>query len=99
MRRGGAMYVSIRQYNGRNVAEFSRRAQEGFVPLVRQVPGFLAWYLVDGGGGALFTITLCEDQAGAEASVSAAADWVPANVADLVERSPAVIHGEVRAQA
>ena len=58
------MYVSIRQYNGRNVAEFSRRVQEGFVPIVRQVPGFLAWYLVDGGGGALFTITICEERAG-----------------------------------
>jgi hypothetical protein len=79
------MYVSIRQYNGRNVTEFSRRVQEGFVPIVRQVPGFLAWYLVDGGGGA--------------ASVSAAADWVEDNVADLVEGSPAVINGEVRVEA
>ena len=58
------MYASIRQYNGRNVAEFARRVQEGFLPIVRQVPGFVAWYLVDGGGGALFTITLCEDRAG-----------------------------------
>ena len=93
------MYVSIRQYNGRNVAEFTRRVQEGFVPLVRQLPGFSAWYLVDGGGGALFTITICEERAGVEASVSAAADWVEDNVADLVEGSPAVINGEVRAQA
>jgi hypothetical protein len=93
------MYVSIRQYNGRNVAEFSRRVQEGFVPIVRQVPGFLAWYLVDGGGGALFTITICEERVGLEASVSAAADWVEDNVAELVEGSPAVINGEVRAQA
>jgi hypothetical protein len=99
MRRGEAMYVSIRQYNGRNVAEFSRRVQEGFVPIVRQVPGFLAWYLVDGGGGALFTITICDERAGVEASVSAAADWVEDNVADLVEGSPAVINGEVRVQA
>ena len=40
------MYASIRQYNGRNVAEFSRRVQEGFVPIVRQVPGFLALSLI-----------------------------------------------------
>jgi hypothetical protein len=93
------MYVSIRQYNGRDVAEISRRAQEGFAPIVQQVPGFVAWYLVDGGGGALFTVTLCEDRAGVEASVSAAADWVPDNIADLVQGSPAVLNGEVRAQA
>jgi hypothetical protein len=93
------MYVSIRQYNGRNAEEISRRAQEGFAPIVQQVPGFVAWYLVDGGGGALFTVTLCEDRAGVEASVSAAADWVPDNIADLVQGSPAVLNGEVRAQA
>ena len=93
------MYVSIRQYNGRDVAEISRRAQQGFAPIVQQVPGFVAWYLVDGGGGALFTVTLCEDRAGVEASVSAAADWVPDNIADLVQGSPAVLNGEVRAQA
>jgi hypothetical protein len=93
------MYASIRQYNGRNPAEFSRRVQDGFVPIVRQVPGFLAWYLVDGGGGALFTITLCEDHAAAEASVRAAADWVADNLADLVEGSPTVINGEVRVHA
>jgi hypothetical protein len=93
------MYVSIRQSNGRNVAEFSRRVQEGFVPIVRQVPVFLAWYLVDGGGGALFTITMCDERAGVDASVSAAADWVEDNVADLVEGSPAVINGEVRVEA
>jgi hypothetical protein len=46
----------------------------------------------------LFTITLCEDRAGVEASVSAAAEWVSDNAADLVEGSPAVINGEVRAQ-
>ncbi len=69
------------------------------MPIVRRVPGFLAWYLVDGGGGALFTITMCEDRAGVEALVTAAVDWVPDNVADLVEGSPAVINGEVRVQA
>jgi hypothetical protein len=92
------MYVSVRQYNGRNVAEFTRRVQEGFVPIVRQVRGFVAWYLAVGGGGTLFTITLCEDRAGVEASVSAAAEWVSDNAADLVEGSPAVINGEVTAQ-
>ena len=93
------MYASIRQYNGRNIDEVSRRAQEGFVPVVRQVPGFLAWYPVDGGGGALFTVTLCEDRAGAEASVRAALEWVAENLADLIVGSPTVLNGEVRAQA
>jgi hypothetical protein len=93
------VYASIRQYNGRNIPEVARRAEEGFVPILRRVPGFLAWYLVDGGGGALFTVTLCEDRAGVEASVSAALAWVEDNLDGLIVGSPAVLNGEVRAQA
>jgi hypothetical protein len=93
------VYASIRQYNGRNVPEVARRAQEAWVPIVRELPGFVAWYLVDGGGGTLFTITLCEDRVGAEASVSAAREFVEENLDDLIVGSPAVINGEVRAHA
>lgn len=93
------MYASIRQYNGRNIPEVARRAQEGFVPILRELPGFVAWYLVDGGGGALFTVTVFEDRAGAEASVSAALEFVEENLDDLIVGSPTVMNGEVRAHA
>jgi hypothetical protein len=92
------MYASIRQYRSTDVGEVARRAAD-FVPIVRQVPGFSAWYVVDGGDGTLITVTLCEDQAGVEESVRLAADWVRENIADLIEGSPTVTNGEVRMQA
>ena len=92
------MYASIRQYRSSDVDEVARRSAD-FVPIVREVPGFSAWYVVDGGDGTLITITLCEDQAGVEESVRRAADWVGANISDLVEGTPTVTNGEVKQQA
>ena len=43
------MYTVIRQYimpDPGAVEEIARRSEAGFVPLIRQAPGFLAWYLV-----------------------------------------------------
>jgi hypothetical protein len=92
------MYASVRQYRSSDAAEVGRRAQEEFVPQVRQISGVSAWYLIDGGDGSLITITLCDDESAAEESVNSAREWVQANVADLVEGSPTVTNGEVRAQ-
>ncbi len=92
------MYASIRQYRSDDVQEVARRAQEGFVPIVRDVPGFSAYYIVDSGDGAFATITIAEDRAGVEDSVNKAREWVSENAADLVEGSPTVSNGEVVAQ-
>jgi hypothetical protein len=92
------MFVSVRQYRSSDVAEVGRRAQEGFVPVVREVAGFSAWYLVDGGDGSVMTITLADDQAGVDDSVAKAGEWVRDNAADLIEGAPTVMNGEVVAQ-
>jgi hypothetical protein len=63
----------------------------------RQVPGFRSWHLVRTGDG-LTTITLCDDRAGAEASVQTAANWVRENLADMISGQPEVSNGEVALQ-
>ena len=43
------MYTVIRQYTMPDLGamdEIARRSEAGFVPLIRQAPGFVAWYLV-----------------------------------------------------
>jgi hypothetical protein len=92
------MYASIRQYRvleDQSVAV--QRISEGFVPLVRDVPGFSAYYLLSSDDGTLTTVTVCEDRAGVEASVSRASGWVLRNLGDLVEGPPSVVNGEVQA--
>lgn len=91
------MHVSVRQYRSSDVAEVARRVEGegGFLSVVRDVPGFTAYYLVDAGDGDLMTITVAEDQAGVEESVSRASEWVREHAADLVEGAPTVTNGEV----
>jgi hypothetical protein len=92
------MYASVRQYRSSDIEEVGRRAQEGFIPIVRGVAGFSAYYIVDDGDGTFMTITVAEDRAGVEDSVSKAREWVRENAADLTEGAPTVTNGEVIAR-
>ena len=59
------MYAVVRRYDGvRDPAEAGRRVQEGFVPLIREVPGFVAYYWVNAGGGVMYSTSVFQDQAG-----------------------------------
>ena len=91
------MFASIRQYTSSNPDEVIRRVEEGFIPIISQTPGFIAYYVVDSGGGALTTVSVFESQAGAEESVRLAADYVSQNLAGLFDGPPAVTAGDVRA--
>src|SRR5918997_2068814 len=98
--RRSAMYASIRQYRViEDPSEAVQRISEGFVPIVREVPGFSAWYLLVSDDGAITTVTVCDDRAGVETSVSRASGWVLKNLGDLIEGPPSVVNGEVKAAA
>jgi hypothetical protein len=90
------MYATVRRYEGvTDPAEAGRRVAEGFVPLIKQIPGFVAYYWVDAGGGLMASTSVFEDRAGAEASTERAADWVRENIASLLPNPPQVTAGEV----
>jgi hypothetical protein len=95
------MYASVRKYHVTDAPQIARRIDEEFLSIVRDVPGFSAYYVVDAGGGTLVTITLAADSVGAEASAQAAAGWIRDNkdIADLIDGAPDVTNGEILAQA
>ncbi len=72
------MYTAIRRYriDSNRVPEAIQHTLENFVPLIRQTPGLLAYYVMDAGGGALATITICESREGVEAANKMAAGWM-----------------------
>jgi heme-degrading monooxygenase HmoA len=90
------MHAAIRRYKAKpgSASELARRAQEGFVPLVSGLPGFIAYYglAVDND---VVTVSIFEDQAGEEESTRRAAEWVKHNLAEFLEGSPEVIAGHV----
>lgn len=90
------MYAVVRRYERvSDPAEAGRRVDEGFVSLLRQVPGFVSYYWVDAGGGVMVSMSVFEDQAGAEASIKRAADFVRDNLASLLPEPPQVTAGQV----
>jgi hypothetical protein len=94
------MYSVVRRYDGvTDAAEAGRRVKEGFVPLLKGMPGFVAYYWVNAGGGVMLSTSVFQDQAGEEESTKRAADFVSANLASLLPNPPQVTAGEVVASS
>ena len=90
------MYATVRRYEGvTDPSEAGRRVNEGFVPLISKVPGFVAYYWVDAGGGVMISTSIFENQSGAEESTKRAADYVREKMASLLPKPPQITAGEV----
>jgi hypothetical protein len=94
------MYAAVRRYEGvTDPAEAGRLVDESFVPLLENVPGFIAYYWLDAGDGVMASLSVFDDQTGAEESVRIARDWVRENAAALLPNPAEVIEGRVVATA
>ncbi|MFG1665317.1 hypothetical protein [Streptomyces sp. Y7] len=94
------MYAVVRRYEGvTDPAEAGRRVNEEFVPLLRQVQGFVAYYWVDAGGGVMVSTGVFQDRSGAEESTDRARDFVRDRLAALLPVPPQVTAGEVVAHS
>ena len=90
------MYAAVRVYEGiTDDAEAGRRVREDFLPLLDHVKGFIAYYWIDAGGGAMASLSVFEDKAGADESVRVAHQWVQENAAALIPNPPQVTEGVV----
>ncbi len=90
------MYSTVRRYEGAiDSAEIARRVRKGFVPIVSGIDGFVAYFLIDAGGGVIVSTNVFRDKAGADESNAAAADWVRENLAPLLPNPPQITAGNV----
>ena len=90
------MYATVRRYEGvTDPTEAAQRLNEGFLAIISKVPGFVAYYWVDAGGGVMISTSVFQDQSGAEESNKRAADYVRENLASLVPKPPQITAGEV----
>jgi hypothetical protein len=91
------MYAVIRRYEDvSSVDEVLRRIEAGRAPLIRQAPGFIAYYALEIGSGVAASISLLEDRAQAEDSARRAADWIHEHIGALSPNPAQVTAGEVR---
>lgn len=89
------MFTSIRKYRVRHgsAEELARRVQESLVPIVRQMPGFRAYYLLDGGPDTLITISMFDTVDEALESNAKSADWVRNHVLEFTKGLPEIMVG------
>jgi hypothetical protein len=95
------MWATVRRYEGiTNPDEAAKRVREGFVPLISEHRGFVAYYWVDDSDeGVMFSTSVFEEQADEEESNAMAAEWVKANIAELLPNPPVITAGHVVAQS
>jgi hypothetical protein len=97
-RKEPAMYMAIRKYQtttGASIQEIVQRVQEGFVPIISQNPGFVAYYILDTGSETVASVSLFQDQAGADESTRRASEWVRQNLTSLLQLPAQLTAGEV----
>jgi hypothetical protein len=95
------MYAVIRRYNSYEGMsdKIVQRVNQGFVPLISAMRGFISYYLLDGGDGMIATVSVFEDRQGADDSTQAASEWVRKNIANMIKTAPVIVTGAVSAHA
>ena len=89
------MYAVIRAYNGNfDLADTLAEREEEIRQVIGGISGFRAYYLLRLAEGTS-TISVFDDQEGADESSRAAAAWLAENLPDLGVAAPYVTAGEV----
>jgi len=93
------MYAVIRHYHFKpeDGKKIDQVVKEGFVPLIKKAKGFIRYYWLDTGAGEGASLSVFEDKAGADESILLAADFVKANMSELLTQKPEVIEGAIKA--
>ena len=90
------MYATVRRYDGvTDVREATRRVNEGFIQIVSEIPGFVAYYWIDAGGGVMTSVSIFQDRPSAEQSNARASDYVRENLASVLPNPPKITAGVV----
>jgi hypothetical protein len=91
-----AMYVAVRRYEGVTDSEkVAKLVDEGFLPIISEMPGFVAYYCVDAGDGVIVSTSVFEHKAAEEQSTFRAGEFVQEHLAPLLPNPPQVTAGEV----
>ena len=95
-------YLTVRRYAGvTDSKEAARRVQEGFIPLISKIPGFISYYWVDEGDAVMVSVSVFATREAEEESNRVAADFVKQNqhIARLLPKTPQITTGQVVARA
>jgi hypothetical protein len=90
------MYATVRRYEGvTDPSEVARIVNEGFLPIIREISGFVDYYFVDAGDGVMISTSIFEDSSGEEESNWRAGQFVGQHLTPLMPNPPHITGGEV----
>jgi quinol monooxygenase YgiN len=93
------MFAAIRYYQADppSIDEVVRRVQEDFVPLIRDMRGFVSYFILVPSEREedIVSVSVFEDQQSAEESNREAAEWVVQNLNELLRPTPEFASGQV----
>ena len=89
------MYAVIRHHRvqGAAVEELARQGKEDFAPMIKTMPGFVA-YTIIAGQDMVSTVSIFQDKAAADESTRKAVAWAADSITEF-EVPTEVIEGEV----
>jgi hypothetical protein len=90
------MYVAVRRYDGvPDSQKVAQLVQEDYVPIISEMPGFVAYYCVDAGDGVMVSTSVFEHKDAEEQSTFRAGEFVAKVLGHLAPNPPHVTAGEV----
>jgi len=91
------MYAAIRQGKARAgmAEELARRIKEGAIPIISDVEGFMAYYMVYAPDDTVTAISIFNNFAGAEESNRRGVEWIEQNLAPLLTGPATAVAGPV----
>jgi heme-degrading monooxygenase HmoA len=93
------MFAAIRYYQADppSIDEVVRRVQEDLVPLLRDMQGFVSYFVLlpSEREQDIVSVSVFEDQQSAEESNRKAAEWVVQNLSELLRPTPEFAGGRV----
>ena len=96
------MFVTIRRYSPKNGAItkasmdlLRRQIHDEFLPIVKEIPGFRGYYVVNIANREVLTLSLCDNAEGSAESNRCAADYTLRNPLVYELGRPEVTEGEV----
>lgn len=93
------MFATIRSYHGvdqTRTAELTGKVNETLMPLLKELPGFDGYYLVDAGNGLFTSLSLFETREQSEASTTLVSNWIRDEKLDrLLPNTAKITSGEI----
>ena len=75
--------------------EFAKRVKAGALPVMKQMDGFTAYYLIAGAEDTITAVSLYTNRAVAESSTQKLMPWIKENLGPLMISGTEAIDGEV----